>query len=64
MPCEKIDEVNNQPIYQINEDVFLKCFTNIVKKKNKLNLFKKNSSLFINDLIKNFNYEINKIINA
>ena len=57
MPCFKIDQVNNQPIYQVDEEVFLENFTMLVKNKELINHFKKNSSLYLDTLIKTFKNE-------
>ncbi len=58
IPCFKIDKINNQPIYQVEEKVFLDNFTLLVKNKELINQFKKNSSLYLANMIKTFKNEI------
>jgi len=60
IPCFKIDQINNQPIYQVNDSVFLDNFTLLVKDKELINRFKKNSSLYLEGLIKTFKNHFEK----
>ncbi len=62
IPCLKIDQINNQPIYQVEEKVFLDNFTLLVKNKELINQFKKNSSLYLGALIKTFKNDIEDVL--
>ena len=62
MPCLTVDQLNNQPIYQVEEKIFLENFTLLVKNKKLLNQFKQNCSIHLNSLINNFKSNINNIL--
>ena len=61
MPAVEIDKVRNQPIFSVEESVFLEWFTKIVKNKNKLISMKSMTSKFLEKNILNFNNHFKKI---
>ena len=63
MPCDIVGMLNKQPIYQVDDLVFLKNFKLLVKNHNKLNEMKKNTSLNINSMITKFSNKIEDLIN-
>lgn len=63
MPCKIIGTINKQSIYQVDESIFLKYFTSLVKDRQRINFMKKNTSLELNSIIDRFNYVIENIIN-
>ena len=63
MPCNQIGLINKQPIFQVDDSMFLDVFTLLVKDKKKLNQMKKNTSKNITEMINTFTNHIENIIN-
>ena len=63
MPCDEIGLINKQPIFQVNDSIFLESFTSLVKDRKKINLMKKNTSKNITQMIDVFTNQIENIIN-
>lgn len=61
MPAVEIEKVRNQPIFSLEESVFLDWFTRIVKDKEKLINMKLMTSKFLEKNIFNFNNHFKKI---
>ena len=63
MPAIKVDKIRNQPIFNVDESVFLSCFTNLIKSHDTIYKMKKQTSYLLKKNINNFNNHFKREFN-
>ena len=62
MPCNQIDLINQQPVYQVKNEIFLQYFNSLVKNREKINSMKEHTSFYLKKMISTFYDEMETII--